>query len=109
MRVTDEQDQVRIEVTDTGPGISPEVLPFIFDRFRQGDNSRDKRKGGLGLGLSIVRELVELHGGTVTATSPGDGLGSTFAVDLPQRKASHASAPDREDSKCEDLAALLVE
>ena len=108
VRITDKQDQVRIEVTDTGPGISPEVLPFIFDRFRQGDHSRDKRRGGLGLGLSIVRELVELHGGTVTATSHGDGLGSTFAVDLPQRKTGHKSATDWEDWECGDMSPLFA-
>ncbi len=95
-------------MTDTGPGINPEVLPFIFDRFRQGDQLLDKRKGGLGLGLSIVRDLVELHGGTVTATSHGDGLGSTFAVVLPQGKTGHTSKPDWEELESGDLAPLFA-
>lgn len=74
-----------ITVNDTGQGIAPEFLPHVFDRFRQSDSSSTRRHGGLGLGLSIVRQLVELHGGTVTAESPGDGEGSTFKVRLPVR------------------------
>ncbi|HEX8137216.1 MAG TPA: ATP-binding protein [Pyrinomonadaceae bacterium] len=75
--------QVQIRVTDTGEGIAPEFLPFIFDRFSQGDPSSTRRHGGLGLGLAIVRHLVELHGGTVRADSPGCGHGSTFTIQLP--------------------------
>jgi len=75
--------QVQIRVTDTGKGISPEFLPYVFDRFRQGDGSITKSYGGLGLGLTIVRDLVELHGGTVWADSPGEGQGATFTVELP--------------------------
>jgi len=74
---------VTIAVTDTGIGISKEFLPFVFDRFRQADSSSTRNYGGLGLGLAIVRHLVELHGGTVWAESPGEGLGSTFGVRLP--------------------------
>lgn len=74
---------VEITVSDTGAGISHEVLPFIFDRFRQGDAAINRRYGGLGLGLSIVRHLVELHGGSVTADSAGPGKGATFVVRLP--------------------------
>jgi PAS domain S-box-containing protein len=73
----------RVIVTDTGPGISPDFLPYAFDRFRQGDQSTTRVHGGLGLGLSIVRHLVELHGGSVRAESEGDGRGSTFTVELP--------------------------
>jgi PAS domain S-box-containing protein len=75
----------RITVTDTGRGISSEYLPFIFDRFLQADGSSTRRHTGLGLGLSLVRHLVELHGGTVYAKSPGEGLGSSFIIDLPMR------------------------
>jgi signal transduction histidine kinase len=74
-----------ITVTDTGEGISKELLPFIFDRFSQGDASATRPHGGLGLGLSIVRHIVELHGGTVDARSDGPGSGATFAVRLPLR------------------------
>ena len=75
--------RVEITVTDTGQGIAPDVLPYIFDRFRQADSSTTRPYGGLGLGLAVVRHVVELHGGTVTATSPGPGRGSTFIVSLP--------------------------
>jgi signal transduction histidine kinase len=72
-----------IAVSDTGIGISKEFLPFVFDRFRQADSTSTRNYGGLGLGLAIVRHLVELHGGTVWAESAGEGLGSTFGVRLP--------------------------
>jgi hypothetical protein len=75
--------QARITVTDTGKGIAPEFLPFIFERFRQADASSSRREGGLGLGLALVRTLVELHGGAVRASSPGPGQGATFVVEFP--------------------------
>jgi len=74
---------LEINVIDTGEGIKPEFLPFMFDRFRQSDASTTRRHGGLGLGLAIVKQLVELHGGTVRAKSPGEGQGATFTVSLP--------------------------
>jgi signal transduction histidine kinase len=74
--------QLGITVTDNGEGIAPDLLPYIFDRFRQGKAS-GSRSGGLGLGLSIVKSLVDLHGGTVRATSAGFGTGATFVVELP--------------------------
>jgi signal transduction histidine kinase len=78
----------RITVADTGPGISAELLPHIFERFMQGDQSSTRAHGGLGLGLAIVRHLTALHGGTVSAASPGVGAGATFTVLLPlQRQA----------------------
>jgi PAS domain S-box-containing protein len=74
---------VEIVVSDTGIGIGPALLPHVFERFRQGDNSTNRQSSGLGLGLAIVRHLVELHGGTVRAESKGDGEGASFTVRLP--------------------------
>ncbi|HKQ99017.1 MAG TPA: PAS domain S-box protein [Pyrinomonadaceae bacterium] len=74
---------IEIAVSDSGSGIEPDFLPFVFDRFRQADQRTTRQYGGLGLGLSIVRHLVELHGGSVQAESPGVGQGSTFTVLLP--------------------------
>ena len=74
---------VEFEITDTGVGIRREVLPFVFDRFRQADSSMTRKHGGLGLGLAIVRHIVELHGGTVRAVSAGEGHGATFLIRLP--------------------------
>jgi PAS domain S-box-containing protein len=75
----------RVRVTDTGVGIAPEFLPHVFERFRQADGSSTRNYGGLGLGLSIMRHLVELHGGNVTANSLGVGHGATFTIKLPIR------------------------
>jgi PAS domain S-box-containing protein len=80
-----EDPHISITVSDTGKGISPDFLPYVFDRFRQADSSSARRYGGLGLGLALVKYLVELHGGTIKATSPGEGAGSTFKVVLPVR------------------------
>jgi PAS domain S-box-containing protein len=76
-------EQAEIIVSDTGKGINPDFLPYIFESFRQEDVSVTRKYGGLGLGLAIVRQLVEAHGGTITADSPGEGLGATFTVQLP--------------------------
>jgi len=85
VRVALKDFRVELEVTDTGEGIESAFLPYVFDRFRQGDSSTTRRHGGLGLGLSLVRHLVEAHGGTVTAASPGMGGGTTITVRLPAR------------------------
>lgn len=74
---------LRLRVSDSGQGIGENFLPFIFDRFRQADGTTTRLHGGLGLGLAIVRQLVELHGGTIKADSAGEGLGSTFTIKLP--------------------------
>ncbi len=74
---------VEITVTDTGIGIKPEFLPYVFDRFRQADGTTTRRHGGLGLGLSIVKQLVEMHGGSRAGQEPRRGPGSTFGVALP--------------------------
>jgi PAS domain S-box-containing protein len=76
-------DHARLTVTDTGVGIPHDLLPYVFERFRQVDGSTTRRYGGLGLGLAIVRQIVEMHGGTVHADSPGEGKGTTFTVELP--------------------------
>ncbi len=80
---------VEISIQDSGIGISPDFLPHVFDRFRQGDPSTTRRYGGLGLGLSIVKTLVELHGGSVRAKSPGENSGSTFILALPVSHVNH--------------------
>jgi PAS domain S-box-containing protein len=84
---------VEIKVIDTGPGIKPEFLPHVFDRFRQEDSSITRAQGGLGLGLSIVRHLVELHGGTVSAENRRDAQGAVFTVRLPLATAGPAKSP----------------
>ncbi|MFP5287595.1 MAG: response regulator [Thermoanaerobaculia bacterium] len=85
VRLGQREGQAEIAVRDTGAGIRPDFLPYVFDRFRQAESSTTRQHGGLGLGLSIVRHLVELHGGTVAVESPGEGQGSTFTVRLPIR------------------------
>jgi signal transduction histidine kinase len=76
-------DRIRATVTDSGTGISPEFLPYVFDRFRQEDGAATREHAGLGIGLSIVRHVVELHGGLVTAHSEGEGRGASFTVEFP--------------------------
>ncbi|MDQ3687975.1 MAG: PAS domain S-box protein [Acidobacteriota bacterium] len=115
---------VEIIVTDTGAGIKPEFLPFVFDRFRQADGSTTRAHGGLGLGLAIARNLVELHGGTVHADSHGEGRGATFTVTLPlvpiyQRgaqqearvhpRASSSLPPAESDEQLDGVRLLVVD
>ncbi|HET9316664.1 MAG TPA: ATP-binding protein, partial [Vicinamibacteria bacterium] len=113
---------VEIAVSDTGQGIAPEVLPFVFERFRQSDSSSTRAHGGLGLGLALVKHLVELHGGTVVGQSPGPGAGATFTVRLPLTIAEvspgegprvHPLAPAREGlpagARLDGLRVLVVD
>ncbi len=93
VRVAGRPGSVEITVQDNGVGIDPGFLPYVFDRFRQADASTTRTHGGLGLGLSIVRHLVELHGGTVEAASDGGGCGARFTVRLPARPVSAAGPP----------------
>lgn len=83
VRVARVDSSVELTVSDTGQGISPDFLPYVFERFRQADNTITKRHAGLGLGLAITKHLVELHGGTIRAVSAGEGQGASFIVKLP--------------------------
>ena len=80
-----QRSDVRLTVRDSGIGLDPDVAAHLFERFRQGDSSTTRQYGGLGVGLGIVRHVVELHGGIVTASSGGENTGSTFEVRLPNR------------------------
>jgi signal transduction histidine kinase len=88
------EDHVQIQVTDTGVGIPADLMPYIFDRFRQGSDTNSKMRSGLGLGLAIVRHLVELHNGSIEASSAGPGKGAVFTLTFPTaaRRAATASA-----------------
>ncbi|MBD1998599.1 PAS domain S-box protein [Leptolyngbya sp. FACHB-541] len=107
--------EAQIQVSDTGKGITPDFLPYIFDHFRQADASITRSYGGLGLGLAIVRQLVELHGGSVYAESMGEGQGATFTVKLPllademERKDELASNPTSHSSMLADRRILIVD
>jgi PAS domain S-box-containing protein len=83
VRIEDGERSLRLVIADTGQGIAPEFLPYVFERFRQANASTSRSEGGLGLGLALVRQLVELHGGRITAESPGRGKGATFTVTFP--------------------------
>ena len=98
-------DDVVLTVQDTGIGIAPDFLPYVFDRFSQADGTATRRHGGLGLGMAIVRHLVELHGGTVRAESPGENQGTTFTLVLPSRL---ALASQQQDSPSEQTARETV-
>lgn len=87
-----------LAVIDTGQGIAPELLPHVFDRFRQGDNSTTRNTGGLGLGLALVREIVTLHGGTVSAHSAGLGQGARFTATFPARQPWRSETVSSSDS-----------
>jgi signal transduction histidine kinase/ActR/RegA family two-component response regulator len=101
-----DQDQVVISVSDTGIGIDPEFLPAVFDRFRQADSTTTRLHGGLGLGLAIVRHLIELHGGRIEVRSPGAGQGATFLVWLPQLASGSATASATSSRRLREPAAV---
>jgi len=118
------KDHMSVRVVDTGQGISPDFLPHVFERFRQADGATTRRHTGLGLGLAIVRQLVELHGGTVEAASQGVGRGATFTVRLPistseirvgqgalgdRRSATSIASPMPRLPRLDDLRILVVD
>ena len=106
------KSHIEVSVIDTGEGIAPEFLPYVFDRFQQGDASTTRRHGGLGLGLAIVKQLVELHGGTVHVRSDGIGKGTTFTVHLPllalysepDKESRHSRTAPRENHPLPDVS-----
>jgi PAS domain S-box-containing protein len=98
-----------LRVADTGVGIKPDVLPYVFDRFHQADRSITRRFGGLGLGLAIVKHLTELHGGAVRAESPGEGQGAVFTVSLPTSGSAAAAATERRRAEGESGSAVSLE
>ncbi|MDT7602548.1 MAG: hypothetical protein QOF61_545 [Acidobacteriota bacterium] len=108
VRVARVDSQSELVVADTGTGIDPKFLPYVFDRFRQGESHMTRAHGGLGLGLAIVRHLVELHGGTVAVESDGEGRGATFRIRLPLLAAAKSSRRTRQKSERDDQPASLA-
>ena len=111
VRVAREGPDALVRVADTGVGMDAEILPRVFDLFTQAEEALDRAHGGLGIGLTLVRSLVELHGGTVRAESPGRGLGSTFTVRVPGAEAGASKGSDEEGAvpPVESRRILLVE
>ena len=107
VKLAREASDLHIQVSDSGQGIGAELLPHVFDRFRQADSSTRRRYGGLGLGLSIVKHLVELHGGTVQVESGGEGRGTTFSVLLPIRAVRVDESGDDPDADESELASTI--
>ena len=96
IRIRREAGTAVMEISDTGRGITGELLPYVFDRFRQGEGLSSERQGGLGLGLAIARHLVEMHDGTISATSGGHGQGATFTIRLPLHEAPASTYSERD-------------
>jgi signal transduction histidine kinase len=94
VRLRPAADHAEIVVADTGQGIAADVLPYVFDRFRQADSSSTREHRGLGIGLALVKHLVDLHGGSVAAHSDGDGRGATFVVRLPVVAPARGASPE---------------
>ena len=97
------EGQIEIEIKDTGIGIEPQFLPYVFDRFRQADSTSTREYGGLGIGLAIVRHIVEMHGGGVSASSPGRGQGATFRIRLPIISALRPEGPEAEPAPAPEI------
>jgi PAS domain S-box-containing protein len=104
VRLEEKEDGARVSICDTGIGIAPEMLPCIFESFTQGERSLDRSRGGLGLGLALVKGLIQLHGGDVNGSSPGVGHGAEFTFRLP-----HADAPRTDSSAGEPISAQACE
>ncbi|MEH1889256.1 MAG: PAS domain S-box protein [Nostoc sp.] len=103
------ENHAQIQITDTGKGISGDFLPYVFEHFRQEDSATTRKFGGLGLGLAIVRQIVEMHGGTVTVDSPGVGLGATFTVKIPLApQLTQAPTLERSPVKDSDLNGIHI-
>ena len=112
VQLTSVDRHAQIQVSDTGKGIAPEFLPHVFELFQQQDSSTTRSFGGLGLGLAIARQVVEAHGGTITAVSAGEGLGATFTVQLPLMPVPSPDAPDylnNQTLNLENLRAIVVD
>jgi PAS domain S-box-containing protein len=108
VRLTQVDSHAQIQVSDTGKGIQREFLPHVFELFRQQDSSTTRRFGGLGLGLAIARQIVEAHGGTISADSLGEGKGATFIVCLPLARAAASDTPAVVEKPTSDLANIRV-
>jgi len=107
--LTAKDGETVLAVTDNGLGIAPDLLPHIFEPFVQGERTLDRSQGGLGVGLTLVRRLVELHGGSVKAYSAGPGCGSTFTIQLPTAAAPHAKPPSGAPLKAAPRRVLVIE
>jgi PAS domain S-box-containing protein len=108
VRLMEAGNQIKIQVSDTGKGINPDFLPYVFDYFRQADGTTTRTFGGLGLGLAIVRKVVEMHGGKVQAESQGEGSGATFTVELPLLVRSEQVRQEEDESlDCQPESSLL--
>ncbi|MEH1992710.1 hybrid sensor histidine kinase/response regulator [Nostoc sp.] len=110
VRLMEAANQAQIQVSDTGKGISLDFLPYVFDYFRQSDGTTTRTFGGLGLGLAIVRKVVEMHGGNVQAESLGEGLGATFSVELPLLvRSEQVRGEENQSSYSEPESSLLAD